>query len=253
MKLRALIVDDEPPARKRLRGMLQAEADVEIAGEAEDGTSAIDAIERLRPDVVFLDVQMPGMDGFEIVAALGEEACPPVVFVTAHDQFALRAFDAHAVDYLLKPFDRERLGHAIARVRRMAGSDALRTQMAALIAETGRLRPARRLMIRDAGRIYFVDLDDVTWIGSAGHYAELHASTGRHLIRESMARLEARLDPRRFMRIHRGAIVNVDRIAEMHVISHGELDLVLESGATLRVSRTYAAALQARLGGGAAL
>jgi two-component system LytT family response regulator len=247
MKLRALIVDDEPPARKRLRGMLQLEPDVEVAGEAEDGTSALDAIGRLRPDVVFLDVQMPGMDGFEIVAALGPEACPPVVFVTAHDQFALRAFDAHAIDYLLKPFDRERLRQALSRVRRLSGSDALRARLASLIAETGRLRPPRRLMVRDAGRIYFVDLDDVDWIASAGHYAEVHASSGTHLMRESMARLESRLDTRRFARVHRGAIVNVDRIAALHPISHGELDLVLKGGAKLRVSRTYAASLQARL------
>jgi two-component system, LytTR family, response regulator len=245
--LRALIVDDEPPARKRLRAMLQPEAGIEIVGEAEDGTSTIEAIERLKPDLVFLDVQMPGMDGFEILATLDPHTCPAIVFVTAHDQFALRAFDAHAVDYLLKPFDRARLQQALTRVQRMAGGDSLRAQMAALIAGTVRLRPPRRWMVRDAGRIYFVGLEEIEWIGSAGHYAELHTASGTHLIREGMARLEARLDAERFVRVHRGAIVNVDRIGEMHPVSHGELDLVLKSGARLRVSRTYAAALQSRL------
>lgn len=209
MTLRALIVDDEPPARRKLRTLLRAEADIEVVGDAHDGPSAVDAILKQRPDLVFLDVQMPGLDGFDVlqeVAARQEAGGPAVIFVTAHDQFALKAFDAHAADYLLKPFDRARLHDAIDRARRLAGSTVLQERLTALVADATRRRPLRRLVVRSAGRISFVTVEEITWIEAADHYVSLHASRATHLIRDTIGGLAARLDGDRFVRVHRGAL-----------------------------------------------
>lgn len=209
MTLRALIVDDEPPARRKLRTLLRAEADIEVVGDAHDGPSAVDAILKQRPDLVFLDVQMPGLDGFDVlqeVAARQEAGGPAVIFVTAHDQFALKAFDAHAADYLLKPFDRARLHDAIDRARRLAGSTVLQERLTALVADATRRRPLRRLVVRSAGRISFVTVEEITWIEAADHYVSLHAGRATHLIRDTIGGLAARLDGDRFVRVHRGAL-----------------------------------------------
>jgi two-component system LytT family response regulator len=244
MTLRSLIVDDEPLARKRLRTLLRAESRVEIVGEAEDGASAVEAIRRLTPDLVWLDVQMPGLDGFEVLEEVGPDSVSGVIFVSAHDTYALRAFDAHAVDYLLKPFDRARLRQAVDRAIKLAGSHDLHRRLADLVADVVRHRPLRRLVVKSSGRIYFVGVHEIDWLESAGHYVTLHVSADTHLIRDTIAGLAARLDPDRFVRIERGTIVNVDRIREIRPAFHGDLDVVLKTGARLRASRSYAARLR---------
>ena len=244
MTLRSLIVDDEPLARKRLRSLLRSEPRVEVVGEAEDGPAALEAIRRLEPDLVWLDVQMPGLDGFGVLDEIGPGAAPAIIFVTAHDRSALRAFDAHAVDYLLKPFDRARLREAIDRAIKLAGSDDLQRRLAALLADITRQRPLRRIVVRSGGRIYFVGVSEVDWLEATGHYVTLHTASGSHLIRETIANLSTRLDAERFVRIERGVIVNADRIQEIHPAFHGDLDVVLKNGTRLRASRNYAARLR---------
>lgn len=245
MTLRTLIVDDEPPARQRLRVLLQDEVGIEVVGEAEDGPRAVEAVHELRPDLLLLDVQMPGADGFEVLDDLSrsfEGAVPAVVFVTAHDQYALQAFDAHAVDYLLKPFDRSRLRAALDRAHRLADGRAA-SALAALVAETAGRRPLRRLVVRSRGRIHFVRVEEIDWIQAADHYVALHTAGEEHLVRDTISGLARRLDEDRFVRIHRGTIVNVDRIRELVPLFHGEYEVVLDNGARLRASRTYASAL----------
>lgn len=248
MTLRTLIVDDEPPARRRLRALLESETDAlgtTIVGEAVDGASAIEAVTRLRPDLVLLDIQMPGLDGFDVVAEVVRrfpKAPPAVVFVTAWDQYALQAFDAQAVDYLLKPFDRERLRKAIGRVRQFSAVQAAE-RLATIVAATSGRRTLRRLVIRGDGRVTFVPARDVHYVEAAGHYVVVHTAGATHVVRDTIATLAARLDPGHFARIHRGTIVNLDRIQELVPRSHGEFEVVLESGTRLRATRTYAAAL----------
>lgn len=244
MTLRSLIVDDEPLARKRLRTLLRAEPRVEVVGEAEDGHSAIEAIQQHTPDLVWLDVQMPGLDGFEVLDEIGPAAVPAVIFVTAHDTYALRAFEAHAVDYLLKPFDRARLRQSIDRAIKLAGSDELQRRLADLVNDVTRRRPLRRLVVKSSGRIYFVGVHEIDWLESAGHYVTLHVGADTHLVRATITQLASKLDPDRFARIERGTIVNLDRIRELRPAFHGDLDIVLKTGAQLRASRSYAAALR---------
>jgi len=249
MTLRALVVDDEPIARRRLKALLKAEPGVDVVGEAEDGESALAAIRRLRPDVAFLDVQMPGLDGFDVVELLTDDECPAVVFVTAYDKYALRAFDVHAADYLLKPFERARLRKAVARAAALRASADTPRRLHALVDAVRAGQPLRRFLVKTTGRVYAVRVDDVESIESAGHYVELRTAAGTHLIRESMSAVERRLDPHRFVRIHRSTIVNVDKIAELRPMFHGEYDVVLASGRHLRCSRTYGAALTSAYGG----
>ena len=244
MILRCLIVDDEPLARRRLRTLLRGDPRIEIVGEAEDGPSAVEAIRRLQPELVWLDVQMPGLDGFEVLDALGTDRLPAIVFVTAHDAYALRAFDAHAVDYLLKPFDRTRLREAIERAVKLAGSDDLQRRLASLVSDISRHRRLRRIVVRESGRIYFVAVREIDWIESAGHYVALHTGAETHLVRDTIATLSTRLDPEVFVQIERGTIVNVDRIKEIRPAFHGDVDVLLQNGKCLRGSRTYAARLR---------
>ena len=241
--MRALIVDDEPLARERLRTLLADEPSVEVAGECGDGRSALAAIRELEPDVVFLDVQMPEMDGFEVLERLGPANLPVIVFVTAFDQYAIRAFEVCALDYLLKPFDRERFQQTLARARgeherRNAGewSDRLRTVLDEL---RSRARHADRLIVRSGGRVIFLRVDELDWAEAAGNYVRLHAGPAEYLYRETMAGLEAMLDPARFARIHRSTIVNVDRIREMHPLFKGDYTVVLRDGRQLTLSRAY--------------
>ncbi|MBI3262186.1 MAG: response regulator transcription factor [Acidobacteria bacterium] len=244
MTLRTLIVDDEPLARRRLKVLLKDEADFEIVGECEDGRSAIAAVRRHAPDLMLLDVQMPGMSGFDVIAALGAPACPAVIFVTAYDQYALKAFEVHAIDYLLKPFDRDRLRQALTRARRLVGREVdVRRALRALLSDI-RARPLERLAIRSRGKVQFVRADEVDWIEASGHYLSLHAGRDTHLIRDTISGLEGRLDPDRFVRIHRSAIVNVDRIAELQPSFHGEYAVVLRDGTRLSSSRAYSARLR---------
>jgi two-component system, LytTR family, response regulator len=243
---RVLIVDDEPLARRRLKSLLKSEPSVEIAGESEDGEAALEAIRRLRPDLVFLDVQMPGLDGFDVIELLKPDECPAVIFVTAYDRYAMRAFDVHAVDYLLKPFERGRLRKALDRAAALTGGEAGRLR--ALVDTVRAGQPLRRFLVKSAGRVYAVRVDDVESLEAAGHYVELRTAAATHLVRDSIAAVEQRLDPVRFVRIHRSAIVNVDKVKELRPAFHGEYEVILAAGRRLRCSRTYAADLQRVMG-----
>jgi len=244
MPIRTLIVDDEPLAREKLRGLLGAETDLEVVGEAGDGVAAVQAILKLKPELVLLDVQMPELDGFGVLQSLqGRHHVPAVVFITAHDQFALRAFEVHAVDYLLKPFDRERLVQALDRARetlrhRRTG-DADR-HLSALLQEMARTRQSSvRIAVKAEGRILLVRTEEIDWIEAADNYACLHVGRSRYLLRETLTALEKRLPAEVFVRISRSAIVNLDRVRELQPMFHGDYVIVLQDGATLNLSRTH--------------
>ncbi|HJR62956.1 MAG TPA: LytTR family DNA-binding domain-containing protein [Gemmatimonadaceae bacterium] len=243
MATRALIVDDEPLARLRLRTLLADETDVTVVGECADGGRAIDEIEANRPDLVFLDVQMPELSGFDVIEAVGPSRMPLVVFVTAYDQYALEAFRVHALDYLLKPFEDERFRATMQRARERLkvarpGSDA---RVRALVDDMASARRyIQRLVIRSAGRVYFVRVDDIDWIEAADNYVRLHVGRTSHLLRQTLKDLEQQLDPERFMRIHRSTIVSLDRIQELQPWFHGEYIVILRDGTRLRTSRTFA-------------
>jgi two-component system LytT family response regulator len=252
VKLRVLIVDDEPLAREKLRTLLQKEPDVEIAGECRDGAEAVTAIARITPDLVFLDVQMPEVDGFGVLEALPPRALPAVIFVTAYDRYALKAFEVHALDYLLKPFDRARFQKALFRARAELERDrrggALDQRLRALLKDLNQKRPyAQRLVIREAGRVFFLRVEELDWIEAAGNYARLHAGGDTHLMRETMKALETRLDPDRFVRIHRAAIVNLDRVKELRPGFRGEYVVVLKGGREIISSRSQSERIRALL------
>jgi two-component system LytT family response regulator len=241
--LRILIVDDEPLARAGLRDALAGIPDVEVCGESGDGVRAVDDVLALEPDLLLLDVQMPELDGFEVVTALRDAGVDPaVVFVTAHDEYALRAFEVHAVDYVLKPVDAERVRGAVARVRAQLERDrglALAGQLERLLAEVPRRAYARRLAVKGAGRVTFVPVNDVDWIEAAGNYAKLHVGRESWLIRATMASLEDRLDPEQFARVHRSTIVNLDRVKEVQPWFKGDYLVVLRDGTQLSLTRQY--------------
>jgi two-component system LytT family response regulator len=251
-KIRALVVDDEPLARERVLSLLQQEADVEVVGECSDGGQAVSAIQQHAPDLVFLDVQMPGCDGFEVIRSVGADRMPTVVFVTAYDEYALQAFEVHALDYLLKPFGRDRfqqtLQHARTHVERRRAGD-LGKRLMALVQDI-KPEPQRldRLVVKSGGRVFFLRTDDIVWIEAAGNYVRLHLGEDSHLFRETMNGMEARLDPRRFVRIHRSRIVNSDRIKELQPWFNGEYVVILQNGTRLTLSRGYREKLQERLG-----
>jgi two-component system LytT family response regulator len=252
MSIRALIVDDEPVARRGLLRLLQQEPDIEVVGECGDGTAAVAAIGALSPDLVFLDVQMPELDGFAVIDAVGATRMPAVVFVTAFDKHALRAFDAHAIDYVLKPVDPERFRRALERVRsRLAHPDdsfVRRVSEALKLIDRARLPEyPTRLAIRSEGRVRLLDVADVDRIVAAGNYVEIHAGGKQHLLRETMASLEARLDPQRFVRVSRAAIVSTTRIREVQPLFNGDFVVLLENGAQVNGSRRYRAALDVLL------
>ena len=252
MTLRTLIVDDEPVARRRLRRLLRGIEDVAVAGECGDGAAAIDAIRETTPDVVLLDVQMPELDGFGVLQAMSPEEIPVVIFVTAFDQYALRAFEVHALDYLLKPVEHERLQTAMARARtRLQERQGARVD-AKVLALLQTLAPERkylaRIPVRREGRVQVLDLADVDWIGAADNYVTLHAGSREFLVRDTMGRLERELDPDRFVRVHRSAIVQVDRIRELVPDFHGDFTLVLKNGVELTLSRTFRPKVEALLG-----
>ena len=243
MPIRTLIVDDEPLARDGMRMHLEGAEDIEVVGECGDGEDAVIAIDALAPDLVFLDVQMPGLDGFGVIEAVGTGTIPAVVFVTAHDEFAVRAFEAHALDYVLKPVEPERLQRALQRVRAQLenrGSEDLDVRLRELL---DRVRPqggyTERLAVRAGGRITFVRSADIDWVAAEGNYARIHAGGATHLIRETMNALENRLDPERFVRIHRSTIVNSDRIKELEPLFQGDYLIILRDGTRLPSSRAY--------------
>jgi two-component system, LytTR family, response regulator len=242
-RIRILIVDDESPARAKLRRLVSTEPDVEVAGEAGNGHEAIEAIGRLQPDLVFLDVQMPGFDGFEVVEVIGTEQMPVTVFASAFDQYALRAFEAHALDYLLKPFDAERFRQMLERARtqvRQRRSGAIDRRLLDMLRET---RPTSkyldRIMIRKRTMSVLVRAREIDWIEAADNYVELHVGKETHLMRVTMGWIQERLDPELFVRIHRSCILNVDRIQKMEPLFQGEYQFTLRDGTKLTSSRGY--------------
>lgn len=248
-RIRTVVVDDEPLARERIRTLLADEAGIEIVAECGDGAAAVDAVFRNRPDLLFLDIQMPEMDGFEVLEALGRERLPAVVFVTAYDEYALRAFDVHAVDYVLKPIEPDRFRTALARVRdRLTRSLPTDDRLAALLdrQRAERPRPAR-FVVRQGDRLSFVRAEEIEWIVSAGNYAKLHAGGRVHLMRGTLTAIEMRLDPDAFVRIHRSVIVNLDRIATVEPYFHGEYVVIMKDGTRLTSSRSHSASLRARM------
>ena len=250
-KLRTLIVDDEPLARERLASLLSAEQDIEVVRQCRDGEEAVLAIQQLTPDLVFLDVQMPALNGFEVIEAVGEKM-PLVIFVTAYDQHALRAFQVRALDYLLKPFDRERFQEALQRARLHIQRDEtgdLGRRLMALVKDLRRDQPKTdRLVVKSGGRLFFLRTDEIDWIEASGNYVRLHVGPTSHLLRETMNSIEARLDPEKFFRIHRSRIVNMERIQEMQPWLNGEYAVVLRNGTRVTLSRGYREKLQERLG-----
>lgn len=252
MKIRALIADDEPLARERLVELLRAEPDIEIVGECADGREALKQIQSAAPDLIFLDVQMPELDGFGVVSALSKEQMPAIIFVTAYDQFAVRAFEVSAVDYLLKPFDRERfqlaLRRAIDQIQRREPGEITR-RLHQLMAE---LRPEapvlERLAIKTEGRVLLVKVADIDWIEAADNYVNIHVGNESHLHRETMASVENKLASNQFMRISRSTIVNVERIKELQPMFHGDYVVILRNGTKLSLSRGYREKLNQILG-----
>jgi two-component system LytT family response regulator len=250
-RTRVVVADDEPLARERLRMLLSSEPWLELVAECQNGTEAIDAIQALAPDLVFLDVQMPGATGFEVIEAVGAENMPPVVFVTAYDQYALRAFDVRALDYLLKPFDRERFSEALQRARKQIEREEtgdLGRRLLALVKDLRKDQPkSDRLVVKSGGRLFFLRADEIDWIEAAGNYVRLHVGTSTHLLRETMNAIEGRLDPEKFFRIHRSRIVNMERIQELQPWLNGEYAVLLRTGTRLTLSRGYREKLQDRL------
>jgi two-component system LytT family response regulator len=237
LKIRALIVDDEPLARINLKVLLRQDPEIEFVNECGSGAEAVAEIRRSRPDLVFLDVQMPECGGFDVLEILkADESLPVIVFVTAYDEYALRAFDAGALDYLLKPFDDSRFHLAMQRAKdKIAAQDPLPPQ------ETPRLE------VRSAGQVAYVQIPDIDWVEAADYYACLHVGAKSHLLRKSMAELERELDPNMFCRIHRSAIVNLRRVRGLEVDETGEYEVILESGKKLRLSRRFRKDLQSRM------
>jgi two-component system LytT family response regulator len=251
--IRTLVIDDEPVARTRMVALLAREPDVDVVGECADGPRAVAAIQDLSPDLVFLDVQIPELDGFGVVRRVGAERMPAVVFVTAYDEYALQAFDVHAIDYLLKPFSEERFSQALTHarediVRRRA--TRLNEHLLALLPSIRQPPTSRpeRILVRSSGRIYFLRTLDIDWCEAAGNYVRLHVGQDVHLVRETMGRLEADLDPNQFVRIHRSTIVKIDQIRELRPSFNGEFVVFLQGGTRLTLSRGFRDGLQARLG-----
>jgi two-component system LytT family response regulator len=251
-KIRTLVVDDEPIARERILSLLEQESDVEVIGQCSDGVQAVSAINQHAPDLVFLDVQMPGTDGFGVIQNIGADRMPTVVFVTAYDEYALKAFEVHALDYLLKPFGRDRfqetLKHAREQLERRRAGD-LGRRLLALVHDLKPEQPRlERLVVKSGGRVFFLRTDEIDWIESAGNYVRLHLGEESHLFRETMNGMEGRLDSRRFVRIHRSRIVNTERIKELQPWFNGEYVVILRNGTRLTLSRGYREKLQEQLG-----
>lgn len=243
MLLKALIVDDEPLARDGLRILLQEQPNIAHIAQARNGPEALTLIRTERPHIVFLDIQMPTMDGFAVIKEVGVEAMPAVVFVTAHDQYAIQAFEFNAIDYLLKPVTGERFSHTLERVRTRLGIQDVDHQQTIALLEMMASRPKylTRVALRTAGRIFFVNVEEIAWIQAAENYVQLHLQNPSpgHLLHVPINTVEASLDPAMFMRIHRSLIVNTQHIKELNTGSHGEFIVKLKNGACLQSSRTY--------------
>ena len=249
-RIRAVIVDDEPAARSGIRLLLERDGNVDVVGEASGGAEAAELISREKPDLAFLDVQMPGCDGFQALARAGLDHVPAVIFVTAYDEHALRAFEVNAVDYLLKPYDDARFAAALQRGKdevRRRESDTVNTRLHQLLdylqhapAPAAAVEnPPDRILIKSSGEIFFLKAEEIDWIEAEGDYMKFHVAGRTHLMRETMARLEARLDPKQFIRIHRSTIVNIDRLRKLSPSFAGEYAVILHDGTKLKLSRGY--------------
>jgi two-component system LytT family response regulator len=248
MPLTTLIVDDEPLAREGLRMLLSQDPEVAAIHEARDGREAVTAIRETRPDLVFLDVQMPELDGFSVVKEVGAERMPEVVFVTAHDKYAIQAFEINAIDYLLKPVTEERFNQALRRAKarlQLRPAEASRQILSLLETIASPRRYLKRLAVRAAGKTVFVDADDVHWIEAAENYVQLHTERAGHLLHVPISTLEKSLDPEMFLRIHRSVIVNVRQIRDMQPALHGEYVVTLHNGVRLQSGRMYHEKLKA--------
>jgi two-component system, LytTR family, response regulator len=253
-RIRTVIVDDEPPARRRIAELLAREPDVVVEGEFENGTDALHAMGDSAPDLLFLDVQMPELDGFEVLDRIAIEPPPVTIFVTAYDSYALKAFDVRALDYLLKPFSDERFESAIERARERIlarEKEALGDKILALVENKDpsvtKPRFLDRLVVKTAGRVRFVDVGDVDWIEAAGVYVTIHEGASEHLLRESLSAIESRLDPTKFTRIHRSAVVSLDRVRELRYDERGNCRVVLRNGTSLRLSRRHRESFERRM------
>ena len=249
--VRVLCVDDHRVVLDGLALLIGSQPDIEVVGHCRDGEEAVTSIVDLSPDLVFLDVQMPQMNGFEVIEAVGNERMPLVIFVTAYDQHALKAFQVRALDYLLKPFDRERFSEALQRARKQIEREEtgdLGRRLLALVKDLRKDQPrAERLVVKSGGRLFFLRADEFDWIEAAGNYVRLHVGNTSHLLRETMNAIEARLDPEKFFRIHRSRIVNMERIQELQPWLNGEYSVLLRTGTRLTLSRGYREKLQDRL------
>ena len=240
-RIRALIVDDEPLARRRIRRMLARHPEIEIVADSANGREAIAMIRDQSPDLVFLDVQMPELDGFAVLEAIDKEAMPLVIFVTAYDQYALRAFEVYALDYLLKPFDRQRFDKALQRAKaRLVNERSDINQRALALLEELRAEKSHveRMLVKSGGRAFFLKTDEIDWVEAEGKYVRLHVGKESYLVREAISSLEAQLDPKKFLRIHRCSIVNIDRVRELQQWFHNEYRVILRDGTELMLSRS---------------
>jgi len=250
--IRVCVIDDEPIACRKIQRMLKDDPEIETVGVCSNGEEAREAIEKLLPDLVFLDVQMPEMDGFEVLKSLNVEKMPHVIFVTAYDHYAIRAFEVHALDYLLKPFDRKRFQEALNHGKTQIGQDRNRTNKSELKALLEEMKTAprylERLVIKSHGKVFFLKTDAIDWIEAQGKYELVHAGHESHLIREGMGKLESELDPKKFVRIHKSTIVNIDRIEHLQPLFHGDFRAFLRNGTRLTVSRRHREKLEKFLG-----
>ena len=258
-KIKAMIVDDEPPARRNLRALLKAVPDIELVKECGNGRDAVTHIRALEPDLIFLDVQMPEMNGFEVLEQLTDLPLPVIIFVTAYDQYALKAFEVSALDYLLKPFDDARFHKALAQARRQIeqqDASELGRKLLTLMG-TREVRPdappryLTRLMVKTAGRVIFIRTEEIDWVEAYDNYVRLHVGDKAHLLRQTMNELEAALNPEQFARIHRSTIVNLDRVKELHTHFNGDHLVILRDGTKLKLSRSRREQLEQWLGAGA--
>ena len=251
--IRVLIVDDEPLAREKIRALVGEDPGVEVVGECGNGAEAVEQVRALAPDLLLLDVQMPEAGGFDVLEALAADRPPLVIFITAYDRYAVRAFEVNAFDYLLKPFDRERFSAAIERakeqIRRQRDGDLGRRILTLLEQIKDEPKHLERLVVKTGGRIFFIQADEIDWVEAEGNYVQIHVGKKAHLLRETLTNLEAQLDPKKFVRIHRSTIVNLSRVRELHSWTHGEYHVILHDGTQLTLSRNYRDNLQSVLGG----
>ena len=242
-RIKAIIVDDESPARNKIRELLKTDPEIEVIDECANGREAVQSITSKNPDLVFLDIQMPELDGFGVVEAIGSDQIPALIFVTAYDHYAVQAFEVHAVDYLLKPFDRQRFQTALDRAKKHLQLDhrkELNQQLSSLLRELkGPTKQHERFVVKSGGRVFFLKNDEIDWIEAAGNYVRVHVGKDSHLLRETMNAIQKKLNPALFIRIHRSTFVNIEKIKELQPWFHGEYVVILRDGTQLTMSRSY--------------